>query len=67
MFGPAVAVGVRYVGRVLFFGPAVWYALGAAAVLVAITLAMVAAGGSPMALVDNYRSAMTVMAGISMF
>jgi hypothetical protein len=45
--------------------PFVWFTSGAVAVVVAISLAIVAAGGSVLALFENYRSAMTVMAGIS--
>lgn len=57
-----------YVRRVLPFGAAaalLWYVTGAASVVIAISLAIVVVGGPPFALVENYRSAMTVMAGIS--
>ena len=43
----------------------VWYVAGAASVVVGLSLAILVAGGSFFALVENYRTAMTVMAGIS--
>src|SRR4029453_12649541 len=45
--------------------PMVWFATGAAAVAVGLSAMITAVGGPPLALVDNYRSALTVMGGIS--
>lgn len=45
--------------------PLVWFVAGIAAVAVGLTATIVAAGGAPLALVNNYRSALTLMAGIS--
>lgn len=45
--------------------PLAWFLAGASAVAIGLSLAIYAVGGPALALVDNYRTAVTVMAGIS--